>query len=100
MGGNLSGYLREQADKLKRERMQNLRRFVDNLSVVAEAYVTFLVALPLMLIVMLSILSFIGGEISVLSLNPMTVLNILSIVLLPTGISMMILAIDYLSPKR
>jgi flagellar protein FlaJ len=100
MGGNLSGYLREQADKLKRERMQNLRRFVDNLSVVAEAYVTFLVALPLMLIVMLSILSFIGGEISVLSLNPMMVLNILSAVIIPTGISMMILAIDYLSPKR
>lgn len=100
MGGDLSGYLRDQADKFKRERMQNLRRFIDNLSVVAEAYVTFLVAAPLMLIVMLSVMSFMGGAVSFGNLDPMALLNILSLIVLPLGIAMMILAVDYLNPKR
>ncbi|MDQ1281116.1 MAG: archaeal flagellar protein FlaJ [Thermoproteota archaeon] len=100
VGGDLSGYLHDQAEKFKRERMQNLRRFVDNLSVVAEAYVAFLVAAPLMLIVMLSIMSFLGGTISIGALDPLTILNILTFVIMPMGMALMILAVDTLSPKR
>jgi flagellar protein FlaJ len=100
MGGDLAGYLRDQADKFKRERMMNLRQFLDNLSVIAEAYVTFLVAAPLMLIVMLSVLSFLQGEVSIISLDPKIILNVLAFIIIPTGISLLILAVDYLNPKR
>jgi flagellar protein FlaJ len=100
MGGDLAGYLRDQADKFKRERMTNLRQFLDNLSVIAEAYVTFLVAAPLMLIVMLSVLSFLQGEVTIISLDPKILLNVLAFIIIPVGISLMILAVDYLNPKR
>ncbi|UCH03167.1 MAG: type II secretion system F family protein [Candidatus Bathyarchaeota archaeon] len=100
MGGDLASYLREQANKYKRERMLSLRQFLDNLSVIAEAYVTFLVAAPLMLIVMLSVLSFIGTEVTLINLDPRILLNILATIILPIGISMLILAVEFLSPKR
>ena len=100
MGGDLAGYLRDQADKFKRERMMNLRQFLDNLSVIAEAYVTFMVAAPLMLIVMLSVLSFLQGEVTIINLDPKIILNVLAFIIIPTGVTLMILAVDYVNPKR
>jgi flagellar protein FlaJ len=100
MGGDLVGYLREEADKYKKTRMLKMRRFLDNLGVIAEAYVTFMVAAPLALIVMLSVMTFMGGGVMLGNLDPGTVLNLLSFVIMPSGIAVMILAVDNMNPQR
>jgi flagellar protein FlaJ len=100
MGGDLALYLRDEADKYKRGRMLSMKHFLDNLGIVAEAYITFMVAAPLMLIVMLSVMSFIGGGVTIASLDTEVLLNLLTFVLLPTGVSIMILIVDSMSPQR
>jgi len=100
MGGDLALYLREESEKYKRERMLNVKHFVDNLGLVAETYITFMVAGPLMLIIMLSVMSFIGGGITVGSMDPMDLLNLLTFVFLPAGVGIMILIVDGMNPQR
>jgi flagellar protein FlaJ len=100
MGGDLALYLREEADKYKRARLLNVKHFIDNLGIVAETYITFMVAAPLMLIIMLSVMSFIGGGITIGSIDPMVLLNLLTFVFLPAGVSFMILVVDGMNPQR
>lgn len=100
MGGDLALYLREESDKYKRERMLNVKHFVDNLGIIAETYITFMVAAPLMLIIMLSVMSFIGGGITIADLDPGILLNLLTFVFLPAGVGIMILIVDGMNPQR
>lgn len=101
MGGDLASYLRLEADKHIRERMQKMRRFIDNLSVIAEAYIAFMVAAPLMLIVLFSVFSFIGGGgITIANLNPAVMLDILTLMILPIGIAILIYIVDSMMPMR
>jgi len=100
MGGDLTVYLREEAEKYKRERMLAVKHFIDNLGIIAEAYIAFMVAGPLMLIIMLSVMSFIGGGITIGSLDPMDLLNLLTFLFLPAGVGMMILLVDATNPQR
>ena len=100
LGGDLAGYLRELANKYKNVRMRKMRRFIDNLAIIAEIYITFMVAAPLMLIVMLSVMSFLGGEIMIGFQSPIFLLNLLTFILLPAGVSILILVVDSMSPTR
>jgi flagellar protein FlaJ len=100
MGGDLALYLRDESDKYKRGRMLNMKHFIDNLGIVAETYITFMVAAPLMLIVMLSVMSFIGGGITIANLDTEVLLNLLTFVFLPAGVGIMMLIVDSMSPQR
>ena len=100
MGGDLAAYLRMESDKFKRDRMLSMKRFLDTLGVIAEAYIAFMVAAPLMLIVMLSVMSFIGGDIGIANMNPAMLLNLLTFVLMPAGVAMMIFLVDGITPLR
>ena len=100
MGGDLALYMREESDKFKRDRMLNVKHFVDNLGLIAETYITFMVAAPLMLIIMLSVMSFIGGGITIADLDPGILLNLLTFVFLPAGVGIMILIVDGMNPQR
>jgi flagellar protein FlaJ len=100
MGGDLAGYLRDEADKFKSTRMLKMKRFLDNLAVIAETYVTFVVALPLALIVMLSVMAFMGGGVMIGNLDPGLLLNLVTFVIMPAGVAVMILAVDNMSPQR
>ena len=100
IGGDLSSYLREQADKYKSMRMRDMKSFLDNLGIIAEVYTTFLVAAPLMLIVMLSVMSFIGGGVMVGNIDPKTLLNLLTFVIMPAGVGILILAVEIMAPLR
>ena len=52
----------------------------------AEVYVSFMIALPLALVVMLSIMSFLGGGASMLgNINPQVILLLLVYVITPAG---------------
>lgn len=100
MGGDLANYLREEAEKYKRNKMVKMRHFLDNLAVIAEAYVTFMVAAPLALIVMLSVMAFIGGGVMLGGLDAGTVLNVMTFVIMPAGVAMMIIAVDKMGPQK
>jgi flagellar protein FlaJ len=101
MGGDLAAFLRGEADKFKRAKMAKMRRFLDNLAVIAEAYVTFMVAAPLALIVMLSVMAFMGGGVAMFGgLEAGPILNVMTFVLMPACITVMILAVDNLNPQK
>ena len=100
MGGDLADYLNQQAKNFKDERIGKIKRFIENLGVIAEAYVAFMVAAPLMLIIMLSVMSFIGGGVTIASLSPTDLLNLLTFVLIPTGIGFLIFLVDSITPLR
>ena len=100
MGGDLAAYLRLESDKFKRDRMLRMKRFLDSLGVIAEAYIAFMVAAPLMLIVMLSVMSFIGGDIGIGNLDPAVLLNILTFVFMPGGVAIMLFLVDAITPLR
>jgi flagellar protein FlaJ len=101
LGGDLAGYLRDRADKFKNDRTLRLRRFIENLAIVAEIYITFMVVAPLMLIVMLSVMSFLGGSDIMPGFgDPLIILNLMTFILLPAGVSVLILIVDGMSPTR
>jgi flagellar protein FlaJ len=100
MGGDLTSYLRDEADKYRKARVQTMKGFLENLSTIAEAYISFMIALPLALIVMLSVMSFIGGGAVVGGLEPSTLLAIVTFVVTPAGVGIMLLMVDSMTPPR
>ncbi|MCD6513278.1 MAG: type II secretion system F family protein [Thermoplasmata archaeon] len=60
-GGNLKNYFMAKADEYMRENRRLQKEFLETLGVLAESYVTVVVAGPLFLIVMLSVMSLVGG---------------------------------------
>jgi flagellar protein FlaJ len=95
-GGDLSGYLRNLSIRYLKEKGTKLKQFLDNLGVVSEIYITFMVAAPLLLIVMLSVLSFMGGGIG--SLDPVMLLYLMAYIGLPIGVSFILIILDAMIP--
>lgn len=60
-GGQLKDYFRAKSEQYVSENRQEQRRFLDSLSVLAESYVTIVVAGPVFLIVLLSVMLMFGG---------------------------------------
>jgi flagellar protein FlaJ len=100
MGGDLSGYLREEADKYRRARLLTMKNFLETLGQIAEGYVSFMIALPLALIVMLSVMSFIGGGALIMGMDPQALLAILTFIITPAGVCIMLLLVDSATPPR
>lgn len=100
MGGDIGGYLRLEADKYKKLRAQRLKGFIESLALVAEVYVSFLIALPLALVIMLSVMSFIGEGALMMGLNPQMILLLLTFVITPACVAILLLLIDSLTPTR
>jgi flagellar protein FlaJ len=100
MGGDLASYLRDEANKYKKARLQTMKGFLENLGTIAEAYISFMIALPLALIVMLSVMSFVGGGALIGSLDPQVLLTILTFVITPAGVGIILLMVDSITPPR
>jgi flagellar protein FlaJ len=101
MGGDLSSYLRDESEKFKKTRVSSMKGFLDTLATMAELYVSFMIALPLVLVVMLSVMSFLGGASSMLAgLDPQTLLMLITFLVTPVGVAIMILMVDSLTPPR
>ncbi len=101
MGGDLSSYLRDESEKYKKFRVSSMKSFLDSLAGMAEVYVSFMIALPLVLVVMLSIMSFLGGGASMLAgVDPQTILLLMTFVITPAGVGIMLLLVDGLTPPR
>jgi len=101
VGGDLAAYLREAAEKYKKVRVASMKSYLEGLAGMAEVYVSFMIALPLALVVMLSIMSFLGGGASMLgNINPQVLLLLLAYVITPAGCAVLLLIIDSMTPPR
>ena len=101
MGGDLSSFLRDESEKFKKLRVTSMKSFLDSLAGMAEVYVSMMIALPLVLVVMLSVMSFLGGAASIMGgLDPQTVLNLMTFLVTPAGVGIMLLMVDSLTPPR
>ncbi|MEK6975850.1 MAG: type II secretion system F family protein [Candidatus Thermoplasmatota archaeon] len=61
-GGDLRTYFNNKAEQFIYENRQEQKRFLDSLGVLAESFVTVVVAAPLFLIVILSVMTSLGGN--------------------------------------
>lgn len=101
MGGDLAAYLREESEKFKKARMSAMKSFLETLGGLAEVYVSFMIALPLALVVMLSIMAFMGGGASMTGgMDPQVVLTLLTFIVTPAGVGILLLLVDSITPPR
>ena len=98
-GGNLVKYLRNRSQQYMKLKQINLKRFSDNLSVLSEFYVTLMVAGSLIFVVMLAVMSMLGGAIFG-SFDSRLLLQLLTYLGLPIGSIIFLIIIDITSPKR
>jgi flagellar protein FlaJ len=100
MGGDLSSFLRDESEKAKKLRVTSMKSFLDSLAGMAEVYVSFMIALPLVLVVMLSVMSFLGGGSMLAGMDPQTVLLLMTFIVTPAGVGIMLLMVDSMTPPR
>ena len=98
-GGSLVKYLRDRSRQYMKLKRIALRRFSDTLTVLAEFYVTLLVAGSLIFVVMLSVMAMLGGGGFGL-LDPRLLLHLLTYIGLPIGSVVFLIILDMISPKR
>jgi flagellar protein FlaJ len=98
-GGNLVKYLRNRSQQYMKLKQIALKRFSDNLGVLAEFYVTLMVAGSLIFVVMLAVMSMLGtGGFGMLDSRLM--LQLLTYIGLPIGSVVFLIILDMVSPKR
>ncbi len=92
-GSNLTVYFRTKANQYSLENRQTQKLFLETLGLIAESYVTAMVAGPLFLIILQSIMSVIGGNAS-----PMF-LYLIIYLMIPFGSIMFIIMISSMTPE-
>ena len=92
-GGNLTEYFRTKANQYALENRQTQKLFLDTLALIAESYVTAMVAGTLFLIILQSIMSVLGGD-----SKPMF-LYVIIYLMIPFGTMMFIIMISSMTPE-
>jgi flagellar protein FlaJ len=95
-GGDMKRYLFLQGKRFIRLKGINMRKSLDSLGVMAEVYVTAGIVLPLIMVVMLATLSFLGGG----GINAMMWLYLVTYLMVPMISIMMLLMIDSTVPSE
>lgn len=97
-GGDLAQFFQSEAQGLMRLRRSILKEFVDVLVMVSEMYMGLMVAFPLILIVMLVVMSSIGGG-TIGGTGPETIVPLIIYGMVPGAGGVILLLVDSLSPK-
>jgi flagellar protein FlaJ len=97
-GGNLSGFLREQFKTHMKLKRVSLKKYSDSLSVLSEVYVALLLTGPLLLIIMLSVMSVLGGG-ALMGLSSDLLLSLLTYIAIPVCAIIFLVILDSTSPK-
>jgi flagellar protein FlaJ len=97
-GGGLTKYLRGRSRQYMKLKRIALTRFSDVLAILAEFYVTMLVAGPLILVVMLAVMAMLGGGTGLF--DPRLLLYLLTYLGIPIGSVMFLIILDAISPRR
>jgi flagellar protein FlaJ len=98
-GGSLAKYLTDKSRQFMRLKRIALNQLSDTFGVLAEFYVTVLIAGPLILVIMLSVMAMLGGGGSGL-LNPRLLLYLLTYLGIPLGSLVFLIILDIFSPRR
>ncbi|MCW4016207.1 MAG: type II secretion system F family protein [Candidatus Bathyarchaeota archaeon] len=98
-GGSMVKYLRNRSQQYMKLKQIALKRFSDSLAVLAEFYVTLMVAGSLIFVVMLAVMSMLGGG-GFGPLDSRLMLQLLTYLGLPIGSVIFLIIIDMISPKR
>ncbi len=98
-GGSLVKYLTDKSRQFMKLKRIALNKLSDTLGILAEFYVTVLVAGPLILVVMLSVMAMLGGGGSGL-LNPRLLLYLLTYLGIPVGSLVFLIILDVFTPRR
>jgi flagellar protein FlaJ len=96
-GSNLGGFLREKFRTAMKLKELNLKKYAENLSVLSEVYVALLLTGPLLLVIMVSVMSVLGGGVGLLS--PDLLLSLLTYMLIPVCAVIFLIILDSISPK-
>ncbi|HEX3001684.1 MAG TPA: type II secretion system F family protein [Methanoregula sp.] len=92
-GGNLTDYFRTKADQYALENRQTQKQFLDMLALIAESYVTAMVAGTLFLIILQSIMSVLSGD------NRPLFLYAIVYIMIPMGSIAFVVMISTLTPE-
>ncbi len=100
-GGSLSEYLEAKAKIAFDRRRIAIRKFIDNLSLLGEFYISIFVAAPLIFVVLLIVMTVLGGTMPLmLGLSTTTILGLITYVYLPFMAAFLIMLIDLMQPKE
>ncbi|MFA4877768.1 MAG: type II secretion system F family protein [Methanoregula sp.] len=92
-GGNLTDYFRTKADQYALENRQTQKQFLDMLALIAESYVTAMVAGTLFLIILQSIMSVLSGD------NRPLFLYAVVYIMIPLGSIAFVVMISTMTPE-
>lgn len=95
--GNLYEYAAFMAQRLLEMKRNELRRIVNSISMVAEMYVTLMVAAPLMFVVMLAVIAMMGGAVG--GLPPQLIIALLLVVGIPASAAATLVILDGILSK-
>jgi flagellar protein FlaJ len=98
-GGKIGKYLGDRSQQYLKLKKIALRQFSDTLGILAEFYVTLMVAGSLIFVVMLAVMAMLGGG-GFGSLNSRLLLQLLTYIGLPIGSMIFLVILDMVSPKR
>ena len=96
-GSNLGAFLRTRFKTAMRLKRLSLKKYSDNLSVLSELYVALLLTGPLLLAIMVSIMSVMGGGLGIFT--PEILLNMLTFIGIPVCALIFLVILDSVSPK-
>ena len=97
-GGDLGTYLRGKFNSAMKFKKLSLKKYSDNLSVLSEVYVALLLTGPLILVILVSVMSALGGSDMGL-LNPELLLSLLTYLAIPILGTIFLIILDTVSPK-
>jgi flagellar protein FlaJ len=97
-GGNLGVYLQTKFKSAMKLKKLSLKRYTDNLSVLSEVYVALLLTGPLILVILVSVMSALGGG-NMGLLNPELLLSLLTYLAIPVLGTIFLIILDTVSPK-
>jgi len=96
-GGDLKSYLLSYGKTLLGSKEIAAKEFGDTLSTMAEAYVTLLVVLPLLMIIMFSVMSIVSGSLAGIRID--VLMTLITYILIPLLGIMMLIMLDAVMPK-
>jgi flagellar protein FlaJ len=97
-GGNLGSFLRERFKSHMKLKRVSLKKFADSLSVLSEIYVALLLTGPLLFVIMLSVMSVLGGG-GLMGLSSELLLSLLTYIGIPVCALIFLVIMDSSSPK-
>jgi flagellar protein FlaJ len=98
-GGDLKDYLTTMSEKQVEDRKRLLNRLITKMNLVAEVFIIALVAFPIVMIVLLTVMESMGGKV-LGDLTGMQLMNLMTYVIIPFAAIGLVFFIDIISGKE